>query len=142
MCNTSTNTSNNGSGNILKGVFCAGGGWAGGSIGDDNIFEAISQMNAMNLDSAILSSHIAINHLSDSGLLVLTGAEAALRPTPSMLAYGLSKVSTHFLLKSISVDPTFVKKNASAIAVLPCTIDTPTNRQFMPDLDHGTWTKV
>lgn len=124
----------------LKGVFCTAGGWAGGYAGDDNFLEALHQMNTMNLESAALAAHISCKHLSKSGLLLLTGAEAALRPTPSMLAYGLSKVSTHFLLQSVALDPTFIRKNASALAVLPCTIDTPMNRTYMADADHSSWT--
>lgn len=127
-------------GSDLKSVFCAAGGWAGGSIGDDNILDALHDMNRMNLDSAVLSAHLATRHLCTSGLLVLTGAEAALNPTPGMLAYGLSKVSTHYLIKSLAVDPDFSGKKATALGILPMTIDTPTNRQFMADADFGTWT--
>jgi dihydropteridine reductase len=125
----------------LKGVFCSAGGWAGGYAGDDNFLDALHQMNSMNLESAALAAHISCKHLAPSGLLLLTGAEAALRPTPSMLAYGLSKVSTHFLLQSVAHDPAFMKKNASALAMVPCTIDTPMNRTYMADADHSSWTK-
>ena len=126
----------------LQGVFCAAGGWAGGSIDDDSIFDSVLQMNQMNLESALLSTHISSKLLTNSGLLVLTGAEAAIRPTPGMLAYGLSKVSTHFLTQSAAIDPSFINKKATVLALLPCTIDTPTNRTYMADANFSNWTKV
>ena len=67
----------------LKGVFCCAGGWAGGYAGDDNFLDVLDQLNSMNLESAALAAHISCKHLSNSGLLLLTGAEAAVRPTPS-----------------------------------------------------------
>jgi hypothetical protein len=34
----------------------------------------------------------ASSQLKDDGLLVLTGAQAALQPTPTMIGYGMAKV--------------------------------------------------
>ena len=126
----------------VPGVFCAAGGWMGGSIGDENFLEVLDQMNAMNLATAALSANLSVRLLSQEGILVLTGAEAALSECPTMISYGASKVSTHYLVASIAKDETFNKKSAKAFAILPSVIDTPTNRQFMPNADHGSWTKV
>lgn len=125
----------------LNSVFSTAGGWAGGSAGDENFLEIVHQMHTMNLESAALAAHLAVNHLDKNGLLLLTGAEAARNSTPSMLGYGLSKAATHYLVRSVAEDPAFVEKNASALALLPVTIDTPMNRKFMPDADHSSWTK-
>lgn len=127
---------------LFAGVFCAAGGWSGGSIGEESFFESLTAMEEMNSHTAALASHIAARHLSTGGLLVLTGAEAALRPAPSMVGYGMSKVSTHYLLSCLAADPSFLAKRGSTMAVLPATIDTPMNRKYMPDADHSTWTKV
>jgi dihydropteridine reductase len=58
-----------------------------------------------------------------------------------MLAYGMVKSSTHYLVQSVSQDPSFVEKNASALCVLPSVIDTPGNRAAMPSEDFSNWTK-
>jgi hypothetical protein len=76
-----------------------------------------------------------------SGLLVLTGAAAALGPTGGMLAYGISKAGTHHLASSIVDD--FAKTGKvkgrvtlemrksltfdvkCVLTLLPITLDTP-----------------
>ena len=58
-----------------------------------------------------------------------------------MLAYGMVKSSTHFLVQSVSQDPAFVEKEASALCVLPSVIDTPGNRAAMPAENFENWTK-
>ena len=58
-----------------------------------------------------------------------------------MLAYGLVKSSTHFLIQSVSQDPAFLEKEASALCVLPSVIDTPGNRAAMPSENFDNWTK-
>jgi len=90
-------------------VVCAAGGWAGGSIRDAETLATIAQMHAMNTESAVLgenigwkmawtlsletyrvmsgshtfmiAAHLASRLLSSGGLLVLTGAAAALNGT-------------------------------------------------------------
>lgn len=126
----------------VKGVFSTAGGWAGGNIKDDNFLETISQMNTMNLESAALAAHLSMKHLSQDGLLMLTGAQAALRPQADMIAYSLSKISTHYLVQSVASDFSFKERNGCAVSILPVTIDTPTNRMYMPDADFSSWTKV
>lgn len=73
-------------------------------------------------------------------MVVLTGASAALGTTPGMLGYGMSKAATHFLVQSMAADPLFRK--ATVAAILPVTIDTPSNRMAMPNAKHDDWTKV
>ena len=64
-----------------------------------------------------------------NGLIVLTGAAAALEPTPGMVGYGVSKTSTHFLVRSMAATPSL--KETTTLAILPITIDTPANRSGM-----------
>ena len=82
----------------------------------------------MNVQSAVISSHIAVNQLKSKGLFILTGALSIypLQGTPSMIGYGMSKAATHQLLNSIS--DTFHEKNRNdcAIGILPNIIDTKT----------------
>jgi hypothetical protein len=58
-----------------------------------------------------------------------------------MLAYGMVKSSTHYLVQSLSQDPAFLEKQASALCVVPSVIDTPGNRAGMPSEDFSNWTK-
>ncbi|CAK4622113.1 hypothetical protein LEN26_003759 [Aphanomyces euteiches] len=120
-------------------VVCAAGGWAGGSIGDSEIASSLAQMYSMNLESAVLAAHVAATSLNPNGLLILTGSAAALTATPGMVAYGLTKAATHHLVASSAAS---LPTGASSLAILPITIDTPTNRKFMADADFSTWTPV
>jgi len=99
---------------------------------------------------------------NDGGLFVAIGATAALGGTPGMLGYGLSKVATHHFLQTVGETsgkavthkskrkltrrlrldhPTKYLNNLSVVGILPTTIDTPANRQAMPDAEFGEWTK-
>jgi dihydropteridine reductase len=79
-------------------VISVAGGWAGGSINSPTIFDVVQEMLTVNLQSAIVASNIASRCLkpvcifqaaliTKGGLLVLTGANAALGPTPGMIGY-------------------------------------------------------
>jgi len=48
-------------------------------------------MFEFNVQSSVAAAHIAANSLKEGGLLVLTGADAAIGPTPLMIAYGITK---------------------------------------------------
>jgi NAD(P)-dependent dehydrogenase (short-subunit alcohol dehydrogenase family) len=134
-----TQAGNNGS---VKGVFCAAGGWMGGTIGDENFLQVLHQMNSMNLETAALASNFAVNYLEKDGTLILTGAQAALHPCVGMMGYGVSKSATHYLVSSIVQDEVFTQKSCRAYGILPAMIDTPSNRAGMPNSNFLSWTKV
>ena len=122
-------------------VVCAAGGWAGGDVDSDEFIESLNLLWQLNMQSAATATHIATKFLKPNGMLTLTGAEAAAsmeKGTPGMVAYGMSKAATHHLVKSASQNG--LPEGCIANAVLPITIDTPTNRQFMPDADYASWT--
>jgi dihydropteridine reductase len=79
-------------------VICVAGGWRGGSVADNDVFAAVEHMTAFNLLPAITAAHVAARSIAPNGLFVLTGALAALEPQPNMLAYGITKSATHYLL--------------------------------------------
>jgi dihydropteridine reductase len=56
-----------------------------------------------------------------------------------MAGYGISKGATHQLVKSMGV-PGALNDRACGVGVLPITIDTPANRDAMPDADFSSWT--
>jgi len=104
----------------------------------------------------------AVDDYNNGGLFVAIGATAALSGTPGMLGYGLSKVATHHfvqtlgetsgkavtnkskrkLARSLRIDSSSTYLNRlSVVGILPTTIDTPANRQAMPNADFKGWTK-
>eukprot|EP01088_Endostelium_zonatum_P021737 TRINITY_DN8791_c0_g1_i1.p1 TRINITY_DN8791_c0_g1~~TRINITY_DN8791_c0_g1_i1.p1 ORF type:complete len:248 (+),score=41.73 TRINITY_DN8791_c0_g1_i1:23-766(+) len=126
----------------LHAVICVAGGWLMGSVKDDSIFEGVDKMFNFNVQSAIAASHLAANFLQPGGLLVLTGAQAALGPTPSMVAYGITKAATHHLIASIAGSESGVPQNTSVVGIVPICLDTATNRQSMPNANFANWTPL
>jgi len=93
-----------------------------------------------NVRSAISASHMAAHLLNPGGLLVLTGAAGALRGTPGMIGYGVSKTAVHHLVESLSHSDSKLPTDTTVVGILPITIDTPANRSSMPKADYSTWT--
>lgn len=118
-------------------VFCAAGGWSGGSIVSGGFVESVDRMLSFNVYSALQCSRIAASTLQAGGMLVLTGAAAATAGTQGMIAYGISKGATHQLVASMA---DHFGDKASVAAILPITVDTPANRAGMPDADTSSWT--
>lgn len=120
-------------------IACFAGGWVGGSIFELEVFEQYEQMMDFNLNSALLTAHLASHHLSDHGLLLFTGAAAAFKDTtPGMISYGLSKTATHSLAMNMATRAN-LPDTADVVTLLPETIDTPANRASMPDADFTKW---
>jgi len=92
--------------------------------------------------SSVLASSIASKFLKPGGILVLTGAKAALGPTPGMIGYGLAKAAIHHLTKSLADENGGLPTGAQALSILPVTLDTPMNRKWMPKADTSTWTPL
>ena len=96
-------------------------------------------MEKMNTQSALLSAHLASKFLAEQGLLVFTGAAKVFEgPTNFALAYGLSKQATHSLALHMA-EREGIPKSADVVTILPTTIDTPANRESMPNDDHSIW---
>lgn len=118
------------------------GGWAGGGAKDFDTINNLDAMISMNLQSSVTAAHIACNHLSENGLVVLTGAAPVYKGgTPGMLSYGISKAGVHFVVKSISSEDGGLPTGGVAVCILPDTIDTEANRIAMPAADFNTWTR-
>ena len=105
-------------------IVCAAGAWSGGGLGNTAGLNAVDRCAALkniivglfnsfllfllafssmwqaNIVSAVSAAHLASRFLAPGGLLVLTGAGAALGPTPSMVGYGIAKAGTHHLARS------------------------------------------
>ncbi len=122
---------------------CTAGGWTGGSAASAELVDAVAQMQAVCVQPALASAHLACTgSLGEGGTLILTGAAAALGPTPTMLAYGMAKAATHHLAASVAAPGGGLPSGARALCVLPRVLDTPSNRKWMagPGVDTTAWT--
>jgi dihydropteridine reductase len=122
--------------------------------------DTIERMRLQNLDPVCAAGFVAQQFMSPNGLMVVLGATAALSPTPGMLGYGLAKAASHHLVQTLgavtgkSIESKAVRQAAkklrnrnpvldslSVLAILPTTIDTPSNRKAMPNGKFDQWTK-
>ena len=58
-------------------------------------------------------------HSRRGGLLLLTGAQAALGATSGMIGYGLAKAAVHQLVSSLGAADSGLPTNTSVLAILP-----------------------
>ncbi|EPZ30795.1 Short-chain dehydrogenase/reductase domain-containing protein [Rozella allomycis CSF55] len=126
----------------IKGIFCVAGGWAGGNASDEGFLESVEKMWKQSVASSAIAAKIASSFLQEDGLLVFTGASAAKNGTPGMIGYGMAKSAVHNLVQSLSCPSSGLPKNSKVIAILPITLDTPTNRKAMSDADFSSWTPL
>ena len=80
-----------------------------------------------------------IPHMLDrgDGRIVNVSARAAREGKAHMAPYCASKAAVITLTESLAAE--HKHSNINVNCILPGTIDTPENRQAMPDADHGTW---
>ncbi|ORX52061.1 NAD(P)-binding protein [Hesseltinella vesiculosa] len=127
-------------GDKLDALLCVAGGWAGGNAASKSFLSSADLMVKQSVNSSLVAGYLAARHLKAGGLLSLTGALAALGPTPGMMGYGLAKAAVHQYTQSLAQEGSGLPELAKAIALCPVTIDTPMNRQGMPDADFSSWT--
>jgi dihydropteridine reductase len=122
-------------------VITVAGGFAFGYVKDLEVFDQYELMKKVNMDTALLAAHLSTQYLSSSGLLVFTGAAKVFEaPVPELAAYALSKHATHALASSMSATVgNELPEDSRVITILPTMIDTPANRDAMPDMDKKNW---
>mmetsp|Transcript_25768 Transcript_25768/g.47097 ORF Transcript_25768/g.47097 Transcript_25768/m.47097 type:complete len:241 (-) Transcript_25768:53-775(-) len=134
-------------GTQMSGKFSAivnvAGGFAMGSAASPEVGERTMQMVESSIYSSIMAAHIASHALAPGGLLVLPGAAAACNPTPWSLPYGAAKAAVHHLVRSLA-DPAAAElpPEVKTVGIAPITLDTPGNREAMPDADHSAWASL
>jgi NAD(P)-dependent dehydrogenase (short-subunit alcohol dehydrogenase family) len=107
---------------------------------EDGEIETWDTLYAMNLRSAVVCCRCVLPAMLErgAGRIVNVGAGAAAgRAGLGMGAYAASKAGVHKLTEALAEE---VKDRGITVnAVLPSIIDTPRNRQDMPDADHARW---
>ncbi|HEY5917105.1 MAG TPA: SDR family NAD(P)-dependent oxidoreductase [Chryseolinea sp.] len=120
------------------------GGYASGGIAETN-GDTIKKMFSLNFDTTYFVARPLFQQMmkqSTGGRLVFVGARPALRAKDAnkSLGYALSKSLIFKLAEALNAAGS--DKNVTASVVVPSTIDTPVNRQAMPNADFGSWVKA
>jgi NAD(P)-dependent dehydrogenase (short-subunit alcohol dehydrogenase family) len=115
------------------------GGFAAGERVHEEPPEVMEKMLALNLTTALNSSRAALPAMieGDGGAIVCVGTKTALEPFSGGAAYAVSKAAVLALVKALDVE--YREEGIRVNAVLPSVIDTPANRDSMPDADFDTW---
>lgn len=113
------------------------GGFAYETVGDGDI-KTWHRMHALNVLTALNTSHAALPHLaaSQAGRIVNIGAMGALQAGSGMGPYAASKAGVHRLTEALASE---WKGKVTVNAVLPSIIDTMANRADMPKADFSKW---
>ena len=122
----------------IDGVISTVGGFAFAHVVDDT-YTTWEHMLTMNLKTAFHLAKASAEAMKEqgSGSIVLTGATAALKAPSGVPAYAAAKSGVMRLAESLAEElkPTGVRVNC----VMPSIIDTPQNREAMPDANIGSW---
>ncbi len=126
----------------IDGALLLVGGFAMGDLAATD-GEALRKLYALNFETAWNFARPLFRHMleNDYGRVVFMGARTALIPEQGQhaLAYALSKSLLFELARLLNA--TAKGKNVVASVIAPSTIDTPVNRQSMPDADPSAWVK-
>src|SRR5690606_74830 len=126
----------------IHGVLLLAGGFAMGDIRATSLQDIKSQLS-INFDTAYPMARTFFSHLMErgEGRLVFVGTRPALNPADGkhMIAYALAKSLLFRLSEQLNAAAAGTK--VVSTVVVPSTIDTPTNREAMPQADFGKWVK-
>src|ERR1700758_4703186 len=103
---------------------------------DDATFQRMFDLN-LNCVFHILRATVPPLRKTGNGRIIAIGSRAALEPGAGMGAYSASKAAMVALLKTVALE----NKDAGLTAnvILPGTMDTPANRQAIPNADVSKW---
>lgn len=117
------------------------GAFAGGSPVGDTTDETWDAMMDVNLRPAFRVFRAALPHMIEKGYgrILAVGSRTGEQPAATLSAYNVSKAGLEALVRTAAAE---VKgTGVTCNIVLPSVIDTPANRQAMPDADPGKWVK-
>ncbi len=117
------------------------GGFIGGNLTAEMKLDEWEFMMDLNLKSVFLCCRSVLSHMMERqyGKIINVSARAGLKGIAGMSAYSTAKAGVRILTESIAEEVKDKKINVNAI--MPSIIDTPTNRQAMPNEDHSLWVK-
>jgi len=130
------------SGGKVDAVLCVAGGWAGGNASNKDFVKNCDLTCKQSIWTSVIAASLSAKFLKEGGLCALTGAQAALEPTPIMIGYGMMKAAVHHMVTSLAAPKSGLPKDSTVVAILPVTLDTAMNRKWMPKADTTTWTPL
>jgi len=111
--------------------------WRGGEPIEDTEAETFDFLFDVNLKTMFLASKHALPHLQESeGAIVSISARSSLEGGEGDGIYRATKAGVRLLTETIAEEN---RGTVRANAVMPSVIDTPMNREMMPDADHDEW---
>jgi NAD(P)-dependent dehydrogenase (short-subunit alcohol dehydrogenase family) len=113
------------------------GGFAAGSMARSSLAK-LEAMLSVNLRTCFLCCRKAAEAMQAGGRIINVAAQAARRPTAKRGCYVAAKSAVLGLTGVLAKE--LFPKGVTVNAVLPGTIDTPANREAMPDADFSKWT--
>jgi len=115
------------------------GGFAGGPSVAETSDATFKQMFKMNVESTfdIFRAVIPYMRKAGRGRIVAIGSRAAEDPGANVGAYSASKAALVSLVRTVAIENK--DTGITANAILPGTMDTPSNRNAMPDADRSQW---
>jgi NAD(P)-dependent dehydrogenase (short-subunit alcohol dehydrogenase family) len=130
--------------NTIDAALLLVGGYTYGGINETD-GATLNKMFSLNFDTTYFVARPIFQQMikqASGGRIILVGARAPLRAKDGAksLAYALAK-SLIFKLAEF-LNATGSEKNVTTSVVVPSTIDTPPNRQAMPNADFSTWVKA
>jgi NAD(P)-dependent dehydrogenase (short-subunit alcohol dehydrogenase family) len=112
--------------------------WRGGDPIAETDAEEFEFLLDVNLKTTFLASKHAIPHLVNSGgAIVSVSSRSSLEGGSGDGPYRASKAGVRLLMETIAAEN---EGDLRANAIMPSVIDTPMNRDMMPDADHDDWT--
>jgi len=111
--------------------------WRGGDPLHETDADTFDFLMDVNLKTMFLASKHALPHLQESnGAIVSVSSRSSLEGGEGDGIYRASKAGVRRLTETIAEEN---RGTVRANAVMPSVIDTPMNREMMPDADHGAW---
>lgn len=111
--------------------------WRGGDPVQETDVDLFDALLDVNLKTAFLASKHAIPHLRETGgAIVSVSARSSLEGGEGDAIYRASKAGVRLLTESIAEENLGTVR---ANAIVPSVIDTPANREMMPDADFSKW---
>lgn len=99
-------------------------------------------MMNLNLKSVFLCCKAVIPHMTErgSGKIVNVSARAGLKGEAGLSAYCVSKGGVRTLTEALAAE--VMDSGINVNCIMPSIMDTPMNREAMPDEDHSRWVKT
>ena len=111
--------------------------WRGGTPIEETDADEFDFLMDVNLKSAFFASKHLIPRLRESGgAIVSVSARSSLEGGEGDGPYRISKAGIRLLTETVAEEN---EGDLRANAIMPSVIDTPMNREMMPDADHESW---